>query len=203
MKTLKTFGWILMTALAAFVTWYAIAIFLIPSGRGPLVSNLLANNPYAAPAHFIGGGIALLVGAFQLNAALRARLISLHRWLGRVYVVAVLTSSGAGLLLAPGSFGGATATAGFGLLAIVWFASTLTAYFHVRSKNIGAHRDWMIRSYALTLAAVTLRLYVPGSQMLGIAFESAYPVIAWLCWVPNLLVAEWLIRSTSRPAASV
>jgi hypothetical protein len=51
----------------------------------------------------------------------------------------------------------------------------------------------MIRSYALCLAAVTLRLYLPLSGAIGIPFDDAYPAIAWLCWVPNLVAAEWLV----------
>jgi hypothetical protein len=51
----------------------------------------------------------------------------------------------------------------------------------------------MIRSYALTLAAVKLRLYLPLSQVVGIPFADAYQAVAWVCWVPNLVVAEWLV----------
>lgn len=54
----------------------------------------------------------------------------------------------------------------------------------------------MIRSYALTLAAVTLRLQLPASAMLDIPFETAYPAIAFLCWVPNLILAEIWIALT-------
>ena len=53
----------------------------------------------------------------------------------------------------------------------------------------------MIRSYALTYAAVTLRIYLPLSLMAALPMQAAYPAIAWLCWVPNLLVAEWYVRS--------
>jgi uncharacterized membrane protein len=204
MKYIKTLGWVVMTALAALIAWYAFTIFLTPSDRNPLVANLLANHPYAAPAHFIGGAIALLTGALQLNATLRTRFIALHRWLGRSYLFAVLAGSVAGLILAPGSFGGLVAQWGFGLLAVVWFVSTLLAYRSIRSRDVSAHRAWMIRSYALTLAAVTLRLYMPASQALDISMDIAYPAIAWLCWAPNLFVAEWFIRSKfafSTPAA--
>ena len=51
----------------------------------------------------------------------------------------------------------------------------------------------MVRSYALTLAAVTLRFYLPASLANGLPFEAVYAVIAWACWVPNLIVAEWLV----------
>ena len=55
----------------------------------------------------------------------------------------------------------------------------------------------MIRSWSLTFAAVTLRIYIPVSVVLGIRFELAYPAIAWLAWVPNLLVAELYLRATA------
>ena len=59
----------------------------------------------------------------------------------------------------------------------------------------------MIRSAALTLAAVTLRLYLPIG-VITVGFEASYPVIAWICWVPNLLAAEWLLRREARGAVS-
>jgi hypothetical protein len=59
----------------------------------------------------------------------------------------------------------------------------------------------MIRSFALTLAAVTLRLYLPLSRIAGIPFYDAYVPIAWLCWVPNLLVAETWLRLRRRGGA--
>jgi hypothetical protein len=73
--------------------------------------------------------------------------------------------------------------------------STLSAYRHIRQRKLSEHRTWMIRSYALTLAAVTLRLYLPASLIAGFPMTVAYPAIAWLCWIPNLLIAEWFVRS--------
>jgi hypothetical protein len=56
----------------------------------------------------------------------------------------------------------------------------------------------MVRNFVPAFAAVTLRL--PGSMAAGVPFGLAYPVIAWLCWVPNLIVAEWVLRRTPDPA---
>jgi hypothetical protein len=53
----------------------------------------------------------------------------------------------------------------------------------------------MIRSYALTTAAITLRLYIAGSEILDIPLEQSYRYIAWLCWIPNALIAELLART--------
>jgi hypothetical protein len=61
--------------------------------------------------------------------------------------------------------------------------------------DIDRHRAWMLRNYSLTFAAVTLRIYLPlAAAVLHFDFIPAYRVISWLCWVPNLIVAEILAR---------
>ena len=74
-------------------------------------------------------------------------------------------------------------------------ATTAIALRKVLTGQLAGHRQWMIRSFALALSAVTLRLYLPLSAVLGLDFVMAYRTIAWLCWLPNLAVAEWLIKS--------
>jgi hypothetical protein len=71
----------------------------------------------------------------------------------------------------------------------------LLAYLAIREGDVTRHRRWMVRNFALTFAAVTLRLYLPASAGAGLGFGPAYAAIAWLCWVPNLVVAEWIVRS--------
>jgi hypothetical protein len=109
----------------------------------------------------------------------------------------VLIGGTSGLVLATTAQGGLPARAGFATLGILWLWTTSMGYVRIRSGYIEAHRRWMIRSYALTFAAVALRIYLPLSAAVGISFGEAYPAIAWLCWVPNLIVAE-VINSSSR-----
>lgn len=187
-----------MTLLALAVAGYAAALLVAVEMRPPPLADMFVNRPAAIFGHLLGGTIALAAGAFQLNARLRARFLNVHRWTGRVYVLAVLMGGVAGFALALRAFGGVAAQSGFALLAAVWIVSTLNAYRAIRQRNQSAHRVWMMRSYALTLAAVTLRIYLPASQVAGMPIEVAYPAIAWLCWVPNLLIVEWFVRS--RPA---
>jgi hypothetical protein len=73
--------------------------------------------------------------------------------------------------------------------------TTAVAYGRIRQRDYRRHREWMIRSLAMILAAVTLRLWLPLLVTLhGGVFTPAYQMVAWLCWVPNLVVAEWYIR---------
>jgi uncharacterized membrane protein len=201
--SLKSIAWLGISLLALGVAAYAFAIMIAPAFRSPFAEGLLVARPILAPTHFIFGGIAIVVGALQVNRFLRTRFVSLHRWLGRSYVLAVAISGVAGIALALSSSSGLIARAGFGLLGVLWLATTAIGYRYIRQHNSTAHRSWMIRSYALTLAAVTLRLYLPLSGMLGLSMAIAYPVISWLAWVPNLLIAEWLVqpeRSSRAPS---
>lgn len=192
---LKSIAWFGMSLLALGVAAYAFAIIITPALRSPFAEGLLLARPIVAPIHFAFGGIAIVVGAMQVNRWLRTRFVSLHRWLGRSYVIAVAIGGVAGVALALSSTAGWVASAGFGLLGILWLATTLMGYRSIRRHDTAAHRRWMIRSYALTLAAVTLRIYMPLSEMLGLSMAVAYPVISWIAWVPNLLIAEWVVRS--------
>ena len=144
--------------------------------------------------HVFSAAVALSLGPFQFSSRLRSRHLSLHRWIGRCYLgVGVFVGGIAGLCSALFAYGGVPARAGFACLAVAWLYTGLRAYLAIRRREIESHRRWMTRNFALTFAAVTLRIYLPSSQVLGIAFEAAYPVIAWICWVPNLLAAETLI----------
>jgi uncharacterized membrane protein len=190
-----------MMALASLVSLYTALVLFFPRVSPPFLIALRRVVPWAVAAHLGGGLSALALGPWQFNSRLRARTIKVHRWLGRGYVVAVVVGGIGALALAPMSQEGLVTHVGFGLLAVLWLLSTVQAYRHIRARDQESHRRWMIRSFALTLAAVTLRVYLPLALGVGVAFHDAYQVVAWLCWVPNLVVAEWVVlQGRSRPA---
>ena len=156
-------------------------------------------RPIAFFAHVIFAPVALALVPFQLWQGLRNRRPIVHRVLGRLYGLAILISGASGLWLAATTMSGPVAAFGFGLLAVLWLGTTGRGISLAIPGDRVAHRRWMIRSIALTLAAVTLRIQIPMGMMLDIPFDSAYPAIAWLCWVPNLIVAEMIVRWPRRP----
>ena len=101
----------------------------------------------------------------------------------------------------PRAYGGFVTTSGLGLLAIVSIGAIVMAVTRARQHNIAAHQQWVIRSFACTLAAFTLRVWLPVHGVLNQAeivtfpFSEMYQTVAWLCWVPNLIVAEWYMNS--------
>jgi len=196
---MKTFKWILFAFFSIGVGLYPVIYLLIHTKFGLLFTKsdeLLASQVWnvAFYQHIFFGGVALLIGWSQFSAKLRQRYLNTHRFIGKVYVIVCLLSGGAALYLAIHATGGWVASLGFGMLAASWLFTTTKAYLSIRQKQIAQHQAWMIRSYALTWAAVMLRIYLPLGQLAQFDFIEAYRVIAWLCWVPNLLVAEWFIK---------
>jgi uncharacterized membrane protein len=175
-----------------------------PSTYFPEQREVYVDRQVVLGLHIVGGMTALLVGPLQLARWFRARHVRVHRALGAVYVSGVLVGSVAGLVLATTAHGGPVAGLGFAGLAVAWATTTALAVHAVVHRRFQEHRRWMLRSFALTFAAVTLRLYLGVVGVLGLDFSTSYVVIAWLCWVPNLALALWWTseRRTVTPPVS-
>ena len=189
---------IIIAFLAAVVGLYPGIYFFIDRKFGLLSSKsneLLANTiwNFGFYTHIILGGVALLIGWLQFNSKLRIQYLSVHRTIGKIYVACALTSSLAGIGIGFFATGGFVPAAGFICLGIIWFATTLGAYLKIRTVNIEQHRSLMIYSYAACFAAVTLRIWLPLLIMIFGDFVIAYSIVAWLCWVPNMLVAKLIV----------
>ena len=191
-------GWMLLAVLCIGIAGYSARYLVHP----PQTQEQALGNPLGVPwlsIHVAGAITALVLGLLQFLPALRRGKGPPHRWIGRVYVAGCLVGGMAGLILAPGSSAGPIASAGFGSLAVAWLAVTILGWRAAMQGRFTAHRNWMIRSWALTLAAVTLRLYLPLVMILDLPFLPWYRAISFLAWVPNLLAAElWLRRSGAR-----
>ena len=198
---------ILMASLAVFVGFYPFKYFFGDRNVGLLQfkTEALLTSPFwniGFYSHIIPGGIALLIGWIQFNEKFRTKKLTWHRTIGKVYVSAALMSSLAGIYIACYATGGIIASSGFMCLGLFWFYSTYKAYSSIREGNINAHQEMMIYSYAACLAAVTLRIYLPLLSFAFGDFIKAYLLVAWLSWVPNLVVAFY-INKRRRAAANI
>lgn len=145
-------------------------------------------------AHIALAPVALACLPLQLSPGLRRNMPAVHRWVGRIYVLAIFLSGIAGFRVAFNTAAGPLAAGGFAVLAVIWVGVTAAGLVYGIRRNFPQHRAWMLRSVALTFAAVTLRLYLGASMSMELPFEFAYPAIAWLCWVPNAIVMELYVR---------
>ena len=195
--------WVLFALLAILVGLYPGMYFLIDREFGLLSSKddqLLGNVFWNAAfyTHIILGGIALLMGWGQFIARFRTTRLSLHRSIGKIYVVAALLSALAGIYIAFFATGGLIASTGFISLGCIWFTTTFIAYSSIKKGDLARHEIMMIFSYAACFSAVTLRIWLPLLIMLFQDFTPAYRIVAWLCWVPNMLVAFFIVSRVER-----
>jgi predicted membrane protein DUF2306 len=196
--------WALMAFLSLGIAGWSYR-YLLPNA--PSVPPAIAQNLMYRPWLIVHAGLAataLVLGPWQFLPRLRAARPRLHRWMGRCYVFACLLGGSAGLLVAWGTSAGPVAQFGFGTLAVLWISCAVQAWRMALARRFVEHRRWMVRSFALTLAAVTLRLYLPIVVVSGYPFVEGYRAISWLCWVPNLIVAELYLNGARlrRPAAA-
>ena len=191
-------SWWIVLGLAASVTLYALAYVLVgPAMYPPQLADSFRARPWGIYPHAFFGAVAMILGPLQFRRDLLWRRRSLHRTLGKIYLISCLAVGSAGLYMAAYSFGGWITHLGFGLLAILLLTSSALAYAAIRRREILRHRAWMVRSYALLFAAVTLRLELPILTFALGGFATAYAIVSWLCWVPNLVWAGWYVRRSS------
>lgn len=203
-----------VTALLASTPYFTTGLAVMADDNVGLATTYVG-APAAARAalyvHIVGGTLALLLMPLQFSARLRRRARRLHRITGRTYLVGVGVGAVAGLVMLPFNSVGLLGAFGFGGLGVLWLWTGARAYRAVRAGDLANHQAWMIRNAALTFAGVTLRLWLllliaaqvpfagadPDVEAL---FATAYAPVPFLCWLPNLVVAEWLVRRRGLPS---
>jgi uncharacterized membrane protein len=205
-RVVARLGWVLMTLASAYVVVFFIAPYLAfdPSFYFPGQLETYLRLEFVLGVHVLSGILVLATGPFQFVPWIRRRLLPVHRLMGAVYVAGAFALGGSGLVLAPFAYTGVATSLAFALLALAALFTTGRALQMVLVGRIRDHRRWMIRSFSLVFAGVMLRAMTAiytGLSALGVvsySFEAAYAGIAWLCWVPNLLIAVWFTRRGRR-----
>ena len=193
--------WILLVTLAIVIGIYPIIYFILDKefALSGFKSTQLLVDPFWNSAfymHIFLGGLALLIGWAQFGANFRNKNKGLHKQIGKVYVLSVLLSAVTGIYIAFSATGGLLAALGFICLGVVWFATTLMAFITIKNGRVEIHQKLMVYSYSVCFAAVTLRIWLPLLVLIFDNFSIAYMVVAWLCWVPNIVVANLIIKRT-------
>ncbi|MEM8967701.1 MAG: DUF2306 domain-containing protein [Bacteroidota bacterium] len=200
-KNIKSTAWRLICISSLTVSLYPLYYLVAEQPVGILMhkaSELLASTQWnvAFYSHICLGGLALGIGWIQFSKSIRQEYPIVHVVIGSVYAVAVLISGLGSIYLAQLADGGIISEIGFTILGTLWLATTGASYYHITQGKVAQHQAMMTYSYALCLAAVTLRIFLPLLIILFDDFITAYRIVAWLCWIPNLGVA-YLIQTRS------
>jgi len=196
---LKKTGWVLFMVLCVSIGLYPYSYFLfertfglLASKPAELLQDTLWNGMFYT--HILLGGFALMIGWSQFSKKWRIKYLKWHRRVGVAYVVSAILSGSSGLYIAYFATGGMVSVLGFASLAVIWLFATIKAFVAIKNGRISEHQKFMIFSYAACFAAVTLRIWLPLLSAAFGSFIPAYRIVAWLCWVPNIVVAFIITR---------
>jgi len=197
---LKAAFWLTLVSSVAVAVYALVGYVFLTPGQTvhPSMQSAYAAHPWRILIHVSASLVALALGPCQFIPALRRRK-ALHRGIGFAYFLAVFVGGISGLFTAFIAQGGMISQIGFVTLGQLWIVTAILALMAIKRGDYRAHEAWVIRSFALTFAAVTIRLQLGAGFAAGQRFEDFYWMLSWTCWIPNLIVAEWLIRR--RPAA--
>jgi hypothetical protein len=144
--------------------------------------------------HLAGGSLALLLGPFQFSGWLRRRYGRAHRWMGRLYLVGVLTGSVSATYMAVW----VTEEKAFGVallwLMVAWVVTSGMGYVSAVRRQFGAHREWMIRSYVVTFGFVVFRLLQDMNVYGSFGIEAQLVMLVWVAWAVPLLATEVVLQ---------
>jgi uncharacterized membrane protein len=136
------------------------------------------------------------------TVSLRRRRPGYHRAAGRTLVVAGALVAGSALsmtLMYPQEGTGDVLYLFRPAFSTAMVASIVLGFAAIRRREIARHRAWMIRAYAIALAAGTQAFTVGvGGALFGDGVL-AHDLSIASAWLINLAVAEWAVRRRPAP----
>ena len=192
---LKLFGWICLFFFCLLLLRITFQYFPLKTNVGFIrTKQRFFDNPvwkYFFFTHIYVSVFSLIAGLTQFSKTIQNRYKKLHRIL--------FLAAPSGFIISLYANGGWVAQSSFAILSVIWWVTTYLAVKEARNRNWKKHELWMIRSYALTLSAVTLR----GWKVILVPLTEASPmelyrIVAWLSWTLNLCVAEIIIYLKKR-----
>src|SRR5467141_1608602 len=167
-----------------------------------ILDDLFAHYPILTLVHIVPGLLFMLLGPLQFSSTIRARHLRWHRWSGRVFVVCGFVIGISALVMSFGmpAIGGINQAAATILFATFFLCALCKAFWHIRRREIGVHREWMIRAFSVGLAVATIRpiigMFFATSRFSGLTPHEFFGVGFWIGFVLHLIAAEAWIQAT-------
>jgi hypothetical protein len=193
---------------------YILAFYAVPFFQQEMESwNQTLNNLYTEGentatagigAHFIAGGVILILGCVQLVSGIRERMPKVHRVTGRIYVTAAIVTSIGGLffVVAKGTIGGWVMDLGFALYGTLMFICAVMTIKLAMAKQFEQHRIWALRLFALAIGSWLYRMDYGFWYLLADnaghndTFTGPFDYFMdFFFFIPNLLVVELIVRA--------
>ncbi|WP_313804274.1 DUF2306 domain-containing protein [Cytobacillus sp.] len=145
--------------------------------------------------HIVLAIFSLLTGPLGVIKRIRVKSNNFHRWNGRIYVLSILLNFIPGVYVSFFATGGWPSTLGFLILNTLWLGTTILGYWYIKKQKIILHSQWIIRSFFLSFANITIYIIVAITHhAMNFPYGNTYTIAVWLCWILNLIIAEIIIR---------
>lgn len=177
----------------------------LPLSDPPPLDYMFAQFSWLTLMHILPGLVFMVIGPLQFNRRLRTKYPALHRISGRLFVVCSLIIGVTALVMSivMPAIGGVTQATATALFALYFLFALVKAFWHIRQRQVAAHRAWMVRAFAIGLAVATIRplvgIFYATSRMSGLAPAEFFGIAFWLGFVLHVIVAESWLKLT-RPA---
>lgn len=200
---LKFFYWAIIVFLSAILIINTTPYYTFDTNydfflsKGDLINNIFWKTCFYL--HITGAMVSLVAGLPQCFVWIVKKHRSLHKTLGKIYVIAILiVACPTGFFMSFFTNGGLLGIIPFMSIAVLWFITTYIGYRYIKKKKVVDHTLWMIRSYALTLSALTFRLY---QLIFAYGFDmdpvENYILSLWVSLLGNIALGElggWYYR---------
>lgn len=207
-------GWWILVIVSFGVMIPFVAPYLLFDLDNSRIAMTTASKPFILLlVHIVFALMALITGFLQFIDRLRKNNPKIHRYIGRLYVGCVLISGMFSFVLVFFIEDFAKSVS-FLVLTILWLVTTFKGYFKALKGNVNEHRIWMIRSFGITLVAVSGRIVVPVLLLTYYSLnaftlpggrdemiEEVLNVNIWVGIVLNILIIEWMILAKSKKLA--
>ncbi|HSE51274.1 MAG TPA: DUF2306 domain-containing protein [Gemmatimonadales bacterium] len=188
-------------ALATGAEPFAAVYTLFPPGAiedARAVERWFAAHATLTWAHIVPGSLFIALAPLQFVRGLREHHPGLHRWSGRVLLLAAFPTGLTGILLQLRSpYGGALALSSILVAGSLFLGTAILAYQAIRRGDRERHREWMIRMLAVGLGVGTVRVIAaPLVLLTGLRPLELMGVAFWLGFALPVAAGEWWIRAT-------
>jgi len=166
------------------------------------LDDLFAHYPILTLVHIVPGLLFMLLGPLQFSSTIRARHLRWHRWSGRVFVTCGMVIGVSALVMSFGmpAIGGVNQAAATTLFGTFFLFALGRAFWHIRRREVAAHREWMIRAFSIGLAVATIRpimgVFFATSHFSGLTPHEFFGTAFWIGFSLHLIAAEAWIHAT-------
>ena len=166
------------------------------------MDEIFAHHPVLTLIHIIPGLFFVVSGPFQFMQRISIRYPRLQRLGGRVFLASGMIIGITALVMsfAMPAIGGINQAAATTMFSLVFLYYLLKAFQQLRQGKTAAHREWVIRAYAIGLAVASIRIingiFFATSRITHLSPHEFFGIGFWIGFVIHLLLAEFWISRT-------